>query len=317
MQFRTINDLMGSVRNNLHKIPRDIDIVVGIPRSGLLAGCAVALAINKPFVELNNFLEGRIELGFSRRLGSLAPGAGRHLSALIVDDSIHTGTAMTAVRQAVDAKHLPHHIFYAAIYGVHASHPETDIVLELCSSPRIFEWNVMNQAALDFCCVDLDGVLCVDPAIEENDDGPRYLDFLQNARPLNLPRYPIHSIVTARLERYRAQTEMWLKRNEVQYKNLIMLDVPSAEERRRLRMHGKFKAQIYANQQDCLLFIESEIKQAKEIHKISGKPVLAYRDMKYISQMNSAKFLIELRAVVGRILPQGTKLLIKSALKLS
>ena len=49
--------------------------------------------------------------------------------------------------------------------------------------------------------------------------------------------YEINTIVTSRLEKYREPTEKWLKDHGVKYKQLIMLDLPSAEERRKQGCH--------------------------------------------------------------------------------
>ena len=42
MQYRTIADLSALVRANIHKVPHDIDIVVGVPRSGMLPAMMIA-----------------------------------------------------------------------------------------------------------------------------------------------------------------------------------------------------------------------------------------------------------------------------------
>ena len=70
----------------------------------------------------------------------------------------------------------------------------------------------------------------------------------------------------------RSYTVEWLARTGIQYNQLIMLDLPSAEERRRLGAHGGFKADFYKTS-DTILFIESEKEQARAIARISGKPV--------------------------------------------
>ena len=53
-----------------------------------------------------------------------------------------------------------------------------------------------------------------------------------------------------------------------------MLDLPSADERRRLNCHAKFKAEQYQKLQDTVLFVESEETQAKEIALLTGKQVI-------------------------------------------
>src|SRR5262245_41252597 len=104
MHFRTVNDLFGCVRRNSDKLPRDVDLVVGVPRSGIQAACAISLSIHKPFVDLNSFLQGSGAARFSRRkgLGSDQVTSGRQ-SILVVDDSIFHGDSMREVRQAIDA----------------------------------------------------------------------------------------------------------------------------------------------------------------------------------------------------------------------
>lgn len=41
-----------TIVRNLHRLPRDIDLVVGIPRSGLLAANLLSLAANIPMADL-------------------------------------------------------------------------------------------------------------------------------------------------------------------------------------------------------------------------------------------------------------------------
>lgn len=50
--FKDFNYINTLVFNNLYKIPNDIDLIVGIPRSGLLVGGLVAEYINKPIMDL-------------------------------------------------------------------------------------------------------------------------------------------------------------------------------------------------------------------------------------------------------------------------
>ncbi|MGB3626238.1 MAG: glycosyltransferase, partial [Henriciella sp.] len=105
------------------------------------------------------------------------------------------------------------------------------------------------------------------------DDGPKYIDFLLNAEPLFIPQKEISAIVTSRLEKYRPETESWLAAHNVAYKELIMLDLPSAAERRRLRAHAPFKAEVYGARDD-ILFVESNFRQARDIAQLTDKPVI-------------------------------------------
>lgn len=58
MNFRTIGDLNSVIYKNLQKIPQDIDLVVGIPRSGMLAGSIISLLLNEPLADFNSLLNG-------------------------------------------------------------------------------------------------------------------------------------------------------------------------------------------------------------------------------------------------------------------
>lgn len=130
-------------------------------------------------------------------------------------------------------------------------------------------------------CLDIDGVLCEDPTSQENDDGLKYLEFLENAKPLLIPTLPVGNLVTSRLEKYRPQTENWLEKQGIKYEKLFMLDLPDSTTRRALNNHAHFKSQIY-RQTKSIIFIESELKQAIDIAKYSGKPVLCTENRRLV-----------------------------------
>lgn len=131
----------------------------------------------------------------------------------------------------------------------------------------------MHHVVMEESCVDIDRVLCLDPTGQQNDDGEAYRRFLSEALPLHATSRRIGYLVTSRLEKYRHLTEAWLKAQGIEYGRLVMLDLPSAAERRRLGAHGSFKAEFY-RKSDATLFIESEHEQAEMIARLSGKPVL-------------------------------------------
>ena len=131
-------------------------------------------------------------------------------------------------------------------------------------------------------CFDIDGVLCEDPKEEQNDDWPLYQDFILNARQKFNPTATIWYLVTTRLEKYRRETELRLKNNRIKYSELIMLNLPTKEERIRLNMHWKFKWEVYRKLKDSILFIESDYNQAIEIAKISNKPVFCTENSQFI-----------------------------------
>jgi hypothetical protein len=252
MHFRTVSDLFSAVRRNAHRLPRDVDLVVGVPRSGILAACAVSLVINRPYTDLQSFINGHDVANYSFRKGLAPniPGDGG-ISILLVDDSINRGLGMSVARQKLEAY-----------------------------------------------------------------DGARYLEFLKNAPLLNAPCHKINSIVTSRLEKYRPHTVDWLERHGIQYGNLFMLNLDTLEERRRHNAGAEFKARIYKERKDCMLFIESDIDEAMTIRALSGKCVLALNGMEFFSETGGIALQRKIRRNVGKLLPAKSKAAIKSFLKI-
>ena len=273
MEFRSIADLSATVTRNLHKIPSSVDLVVGVPRSGMLPASMIALALNLPLTDLEGYIEGKIfRSGSSRGQKTVSFCDLKH--ALVVDDSVRTGATMDCVRRQLSARSDLHFTLCAA-YGLpFDNHDKCDFVLENVADPRVFEWNVMHHPwTLASACVDIDGILCADPKREDNDDGEKYRSYISCPDRRFTPTAQIDCIVTSRLEKYRDITEAWLNRAGIQYRKLYMLPLKSAEDRRKMGNHADFKAQVYAST-NTRLFIESEAWQAAEIARICGKPVL-------------------------------------------
>lgn len=282
MEYRSVADLTNDLLMNAYKLPSDLDMIVGIPRSGLLAANILALQLNLPLLDLDAFLEGRIpRVGRTVRSTMKWDGGTTATKVLIVDDSILTGKSLVAVRDEVAARRPDAEVIYCAVYGSKPHHPEVDLCLATVNHPRVFQWNLMRHNVLDDACFDIDGVLCHDPTKDQNDDGPLYTEFLTSARPLLLPGVRIRHLVTSRLERYRTETEAWLRAHNIDYERLWMLDLPSAEERRRKGAHASHKASIY-KETGASLFVESEDAQAQEIASLSQRPVLSIEGQRIV-----------------------------------
>ncbi len=271
MNYRAIEDLNRHIVTGLHKVPVGTDLIVGIPRSGLLAANLLALHLNLPLTDLEGFLQGRLLHSGDRLKKSLKPFEA-YKRVVVVDDSVYTGTAIAQARKRLEGVHPEKELFFTAVYVVPEAKSSVDFYFNVCPWPRVFEWNIMHHNMLEKCCVDIDGVLCKDPTEDENDDGERYEQFLCEAKTLFIPSKTIGYLVTNRLEKYRSQTETWLAKNNVKYNHLIMLNLPSKEARLKANNHGGFKASVYLKY-DCYLFIESSEWQAKQIANISDKPV--------------------------------------------
>jgi uncharacterized HAD superfamily protein len=278
MIYKSIADMANLVVSSSRFLPPETDLIVGIPRSGMLAASMIALNMNRKLIDLNSFCNNAPLANGQTRA---AHGAGlvtawdaKH--AVIVDDSAASGGSLDAARQQVKACGYAGQASFGVVYAGENSPAQLDFSFETTGFPRIFQWNLFHRREAELYCVDIDGVLCLDPTAEENDDGPRYEAFLQSALPLAPCTHRIGHLVTSRLEKYRPLTERWLHERGIQYGQLHMLDLPTAEERRRLGAHGSFKASVYRAQRDAILFIESEAHQSIEIARRSGKPVLDY-----------------------------------------
>jgi uncharacterized HAD superfamily protein len=271
-----------AIIKNLHIVPRNIDLIVGIPRSGLLAANILALHLNLPLTDFDGLLEGRlIKSGTRQRSFNKDPVSILNGKILIVDDSVLTGkTIQTAKKQILEAN-LGCEVLYCAVFVSPVGINKVNLYFEEITGNRVFEWNFMNSWVLRNSCVDIDGVLCEDPTDEQNDDGRKYENFLANASPLWIPPRKVKYLVTCRLEKYRSLTEEWLQRFGVQYGKLIMMNFPTKEERLAAGNHAAFKAEVYKSSK-TFLFIESSSKQAIDIAKIANKPVLCVETKKMI-----------------------------------
>lgn len=296
MNYRSIDDLTKMIFNNISKIPHDVDLIVGIPRSGLLVANCISLLMNKPLTDIDGLLDGRIlENGHTKNNSGNISNIEECHKILVVDDSVASGESIMTCKSKLSNVSTTIEVVYCAAYVLTSSKHMVDIYFQVVDDPRLFEWNIFHQpATLKKMCFDIDGVLCDDPTPKQNDDGDAYKKFLENASPKIIPSGRIGSIVSSRLEKYRSETELWLKENGIEYDRLILLNA-TAEERRNNNLHATFKAEYY-KKTNAVLFIESEERQAVEINNISGKPVFCIENQKFYSGNKKYKIKFETKS---------------------
>lgn len=295
------SDLNNDVINNLHLIPRDIDVVIGIPRSGMVVANMIALYINKPLSDLASFLEGRVyKMGNTKNTENEKKPFHSIKKVLVVDDSVYSGRAILEAKKTIEESALPIEFVFLAAYVRSETRKLVDIYFKVIDEQRVFEWNYMHHKSLERACVDIDGVLCVDPTDEENDDGEKYIEFIKNAPPKLIPTRKIGYLVSSRLEKYRKETEEWLRNNGIQYGKLILMDVNSAEERRKNNNHGEYKAQIYKELHSSVWFIESNQAQARTISQITGKFVYCVDTQECFCEGSVTRAKNRIKQVYGR-----------------
>lgn len=248
------------------KLPRDIDAFIAVPRSGVIPAAMLALQRNVRLSTVEEFRDGRLFRGGNRD---------QHKDikkVMVVDDSLLSGRSIIAAGDQL--KHIKHlKILYGAVYLKPGSESPAWLYHRKIQLPRIFEWNWLHHFWMKKACVDIDGVLCTDPTREENDDGLKYLKFLETAVPRHVSTVYINTIVTSRLERYRKPTVKWLHKHGITFGKLIMHPAGTAKERRQAGNHAKRKAHVFRSP-EYELFIESSQQQAQEIHARTKKPVL-------------------------------------------
>lgn len=272
----------------IRKVPRDVDLVVGIPRSGMLPATLLGLYLNLPIADLHTFLDGKLyQTGSTRRTEKWINAVKDARHVLIIDDSLSTGEAMKNAKASVQTLGFKGKVTYCVVYAVPTAFLMVDFCFEICNHPRIFEWNYMHAWTLQYACVDIDGVLCEDPGLRESLDLGKYEEFIVNAPPKLIPTKKVGYLVTGRKERHRSATKEWLAKNSIAFENLIMLpDIQTASIIGNAE-YAAFKAEVY-KKTDCFLFIESNHEQAVKICALSGRQVFCVETHLLITPDNLA-----------------------------
>lgn len=258
MNYASLNELILDTKQLLRSINRnEVSLVVGIPRSGMIPATIIACELQKPMIVASET--------------TVIPPDTKGI-VLVVDDSVANGSKMGSIlnglKAPADAK-----IVRAAIYSTRTNSRHVDMYARVIRLPRFFEWNMWTHPKITLTALDMDGVLCEDPTVPD-DDGEAYVEAITNAKPLHLPKYKVALIATGRLERWRSITEKWLRQNNVSFEKLVMSSHNTSNERRKAKDVPYMKAQAYASSK-ALLFVESEDRQAQRIHNACGLPVLS------------------------------------------
>lgn len=278
MKYITIADLSQTIRRNLWKIPHDIDAVIGVPRSGMIAASLISSYLNVPLIDIDSYITGRRPSGGSR----LRYFEESHKSTgkiLVVDDTVWQGFAMQKVRDRL--KNFKGDYIYTCVYLEGKGEKSVDIWLEDLrpftenfTQIVLYEWNILQHHAkfMSHCLYDIDGVMCVEPPDERDEE--KYLEYIRNAKPLFIPRTPIGGIITYRLKKNREITERWLKEQGVQCRNIYMFPAHTWQERKDTGVSSAtFKGRFYKERDEFKLFVESDAMIAIRIAAIANKPV--------------------------------------------
>jgi len=154
---------------------------------------------------------------------------------------------------------------------------------EVLKGPTIFEWNLLHHDYfIPHGCVALEGVLCPTPTPEDIRTAQAYEQFIATAEPWFLPSQPIGRLITECPQKYRKQTEAWLARYGVKYRQLMMREKQDFDT-------ATFKAKIYA-ETDSVFFVEGELSQAITIADQTGKFVYCMEARELIQPKSGARY---------------------------
>lgn len=276
--FRTYAQLARDCRDWACRLQGEVSAVCGIPRAGVLAASVLAEELHVPLVSIetvvNNSPPWRPE--HSRDLIS------GDLPILVVDDSSTSGRTLNTTRQKLSHRS---DLLFGALYCTERAAKATRIDASgyTIQVGHSFEWILFRDYWCRAYAVDLDGVLSVDWSGDEEAEPERYRQHLRDARALVVPTRKLYAIVTARMEKHRAETEQWLQSRGIQYEQLIMHPAKASRDRNRDGGPGKWKAGVYSRLKKAVLFIESCPNQSRRIFEISRKPSLCYPTMEFYS----------------------------------
>lgn len=248
----TTSQLAADTLKMVKHIPASVTGIVGVPRSGMIPASILATHLNLPLYTL----EGTdiIHCGHGRRFTEPANGTSQ---LLMVDDTVMLGSTSKRRR-------LPKPNLFGAVYKNPHAKAAVDVVGVELEPPHLLEWNFFNSKFVEQCAFDMDGILCEDQKPPHN----------QPCVPLHLPRnYTIPAIITARFEKHRRITQVWLERHGIKYNDLIMGPWASESERDEPQAISKYKSAAFAKT-GLQWFVESCPIQSKEIAQMTGAWVI-------------------------------------------
>lgn len=271
-QFITNEQFASDTLSLISRLPPNITAVAGVSRSGLHPATMISMMLHVPLIVIRHHQADWFPAGNGWRLNEGQP---EHEGiTLVVDDTTMTGNSLQRTKHVI--ADMPGKKLFAAVYVNPAAKSKPDLWAVDLPWPHLLQWNLFNSVMMDSCAFDFDGVLCHDCPITDDDDGPRYESFLQNAIPRHLVRKrQIKLIVTARLEKYRKQTNDWLNKWGISVDRLVMGPWETLQERRKDDV-AAFKAQelkswFAANAPiRPKIFLESCPQQAQRIAKFTG-----------------------------------------------
>jgi len=267
--FVTVDELMIWTTEWIKSFPAIYDLIVGIPRSGLLVASVIALKLGKPLTTPELFSQAYFWKS------KLIDKKEEYKNILLVDDSITSSKTMEESLQVIRSYCGNLNITKAALIVTEDSKDLVDLYYKIIPHPRIFEWNILH-AKKGKLAMDLDGVICENCPSGIDSDEELYTEWIKNAKPYLIPAFEIDVILSNRLEKYHSDTEEWLVKHGVRYKELILWNIQSKRERD--GKHAQRKIEILLKIRPDM-FWESSFSEAKQIWAATKIPALCIDEM--------------------------------------
>lgn len=279
MEYISYQKLIEDIKINFIKVPKDILGVIGVPRSGMLPATIIANQLNVGLCTINEFVE-KGAIIFDKNHGNRKLRSVQSKKILVVDDTCYNGTETKKNRAKLSCFNEEYEFVYMCIYlegNCIVDKPDLYLVnivdkvknsgFDIC----LYEWNLFsNPAIMEKTIFDLDGVLCAEPPDERNLTD--YLHYINNPIPLIVPTLDRITVCTYRLIKYKEETLKFLDNVGLTEKMVYMFNSNTYEERSKTPPYV-YKSYIYNKLSDYKLFVESNDNQAREICKITKKPV--------------------------------------------
>jgi len=250
-------------------IGRDYDVIVGVPRGGLLVASMIAMKWNKPLT--TPWLLAQQKAWYGNLISV------KHGRVLVIDDSCGSGSSIVNAGKDLAQLHVYKPVHTAVVFCSTEAMGRMDYYYREVTAPAALEWEIPHSQgyAVSHVVMDMDGVIC------EDFQGGDYYTWLRSAKPLLIPDYRI-DIVTNRLSRYEHETRQWLHDHGIRYGKLLMWNVSEHPQYDR-EAWADFKLAALKQLGTIDLMYESDPVLAAIIAKELGIPVVCMGDKKLYS----------------------------------
>lgn len=284
--YITYNDMIKDINENIWKIPKDIDGVIAVPRSGVIPAIIIAMYFHIPLTTVDIFLNSKApyeaftSFGGGLRFYQTIKKDKELKKFLVIDDTYASGNSMKKTKEKL--KNFNYDFVYSSMYlegkkedGILCLKDLSDLKSISKIGFNLYEWNIFCHFLEHKFLFDIDGFIFYEPPLDTNIE--KYEAYIKNPilkhKVIDTGNLPI-DFLTYRLVKYQKETIESLVSNGINVGKIYMYNAQTIEERNKIPSY-LFKASFYKSHDEYLLYVESDDYQAKMIHNISGKPVFS------------------------------------------